>query len=138
MTMRHWVDWINVMFGVWLITSPWFLTVAGDDQPAAWSSWIVGVGIVSLAFFAMYKPAGWGDSVGIILGAWLLASPWMLGFAGAPAAAMNAVIIGVLVIGYAFWAMHINITFGDGAANDPNQRRPARIRSVGESLSRSK
>jgi hypothetical protein len=138
MTMRHWIDWINVMFGVWLITSPWFLTVAGDDKPAAWSSWIVGAGIVSLAFFAMYKPAVWGDSVGIILGAWLLASPWMLGFAGAPAAAMNAVIIGVLVIGYAFWAMRIDITFGDGPAHDTNQRRPARIRSIGESVSRSK
>jgi hypothetical protein len=114
MTMRRWVDWINVMFGLWLITSPWFLTMAGDDKPAAWSSWIVGVGIVSLAFFAMYKPAIWGDTIGVILGAWLLASPWVLGFAGAPGAAMNAVIIGVLVMGYALWAMRIDMTFDDG------------------------
>lgn len=125
MTTRRWVDWVNVMFGVWLIASPWFLTVAGDDQPAALSSWIVGAGIVSLACFAMYKPAVWGDAAGILLGAWLLASPWMLGFAGAPAAAMNAVVIGVLVICYALWAMRIDITFGDGAAYDMHQRRPA-------------
>jgi len=123
MTTRRWVDWVNVMFGVWLIASPWFLTVAGDDEPGAWSAWIVGTGIVSLAFFAMYKPAVWGDAIGIMAGAWLLASPWMLGFAAAPAAAMNAVIIGVLVICYALWAMRIDITFGDGAAYDTSSNQ---------------
>src|ERR1044072_2739156 len=35
----------------------------------------LGAVIVSLTFFVMYKPAVWGDTVGIILGAWLLASP---------------------------------------------------------------
>jgi len=89
----------------------------------AWSAWIVGTGIVSLAFFAMYKPAVWGDAIGIMAGAWLLASPWMLGFAAAPAAAMNAVIIGVLVICYALWAMRIDITFGDGAAYDTSSNQ---------------
>jgi len=125
MTTRRWVDWVNVIFGVWLIASPWLLTVAGGDKPGAWNSWIVGAGIVSLALFAMYKPAVWGDTIGILLGAWLLASPWMLGLAAAPAVAMNAVIIGVLVICYALWAMRIDITFGDGAAYDANQRRAA-------------
>jgi len=122
MTTRRWVDWVNVIFGVWLIASPWFLTVAGGDKPGAWNSWIVGAAIVSLAFFAMYKPAVWGDTIGIMVGAWLLASPWMLGLAAAPAVAMNAVIIGVLVICYALWAMRIDITFGDGTAYDANQR----------------
>jgi hypothetical protein len=118
MTTRRWVDWVNVIFGVWLIASPWLLTVAGEDEPGAWSSWIVGAGIVSLALFAMYKPAVWGDTIGIMLGAWLLASPWLLGLAAASAAAMNAVIMGVLVICYALWAMRIDITFADDAAYD--------------------
>lgn len=125
MTTRRWVDWVNVIFGVWLIASPWLLTVAGDDTPGAWSSWIVGAGIVSLAFFGMYKPAVWGDTIGILLGAWLLASPWMLGLVAAPAVAINAVIIGVLVICYALWAMRIDLTFGGGTAYDANQRRSA-------------
>jgi hypothetical protein len=113
MTTRRWVDWVNVMLGVWLIASPWLLTVAAGDWPAAWSSWSVGTGIVTLAFFAMRKPAVWGDALGIMLGAWLMVSPWMLELASASAAATNAVIIGVLVIGYALWAMRIDITSGD-------------------------
>ena len=122
MTTRRWVDWVNVMLGLWLIGSPWLLAAAGDDMPAAWSSWSVGAGIVTLALFAMYKPSVSGDFVGIIFGAGLIASPWMLGFASASTAAANAVIIGLLVVGYALWAMHIDMTFGDGAAYDAYQR----------------
>jgi hypothetical protein len=112
MTTRRWVDWVNVILGVWLIASPWLLTVAVGDRPAGWSSWSVGAGIVTLAFFAMYKPAVWGDAVGVMFGTWLIASPWMFGFASASAAATNAVIIGLLVIAYALWAMRIDITSG--------------------------
>lgn len=125
MTTRRWVDWVNVILGVWLIASPWLLTSTAGGEPNAWSSWGVGAGIVTLAVFAMYKPAVWGDSVGIILGAWLMASPWLLGFNSDPVAATNAVVIGALVIGYALWAMRIDITSQDGVAYDTHQYQPA-------------
>jgi hypothetical protein len=121
MTTRRWMDWVNVMLGVWLIASPWLLSVAPGDRPAAWSSWSVGAGIVTLALFAMYKPAVWGDAVGVLFGTWLIASPWMLGFANASTGATNTVIVGLLVIGYALWAMRIDTTSSDGAASDTHQ-----------------
>ena len=110
MTTRRWVDWVNVILGLWLITSPWLLTLAAGDGGAAWNSWSVGVGIVTLAGFAMYKPAIWGDVVGIVFGMWLIASPWMLDLSSPSPAATNVVIVGLLVIGYALWAMRIDIT----------------------------
>lgn len=125
MTMRGWVDWVNVGLGVWLIASPWLITAAAGDTAADWSSWIVGAAVVTVAFFAMYKSAIWGDAVGVMLGAWLIASPWMLGFASASAPAANAVIIGMLVICYALWAMRIDTTSGDGATYEAYQRRLA-------------
>lgn len=130
MTMRRWVDWVNVGLGVWLIVSPWLLTAAAGYTPADWSSWSVGAAIVTVAFFAMYKSAVWGDAVGVMLGAWLIASPWLLGFASASASAANAVIIGMLVICYALWAMRIDMIARDVIARDVAayrvyQRRPA-------------
>lgn len=125
MTMRRWVDWVNVGLGVWLIASPWLLTAAAADTAADRSSWCVGAVIVTVAFSAMYKFAVWGDAVGVMLGAWSIASPWMLGFASASASAANAVIIGMLVICYALWAMRIDMTSRDGAAYEAYQRRPA-------------
>lgn len=123
MKMRRWVDWVNVMLGVWLIASPWLFIAVGGYEPADWNSWSVGAVIVTLAFVAMYKPAIWGDTVGIMLGAWLMASPWLLGFDSAVAA--NAVITGMLVVVYALWAMGIDRTSGDGPAYDTDRRRPA-------------
>lgn len=135
MTTRRWVDWVNVMLGLWLIASPWLLTVAASDRPAAWSSWSVGAAIVTVAFLAMYKPAVWRDAVGVMFGAWLIASPWVLGFVGASAAATNAVIIGLLAIGYALWAMRIDITSGDPAAYDIYPRPTGMMPRVSRSLS---
>ena len=113
------------MLGVWLLTSPWLLSMAAGNTPAARSAWGVGTAIVALSLFAMYKHAVWGDALGVMFGTWLIASPWVLGFAGASVAAANVVIVGVLVVGYAIWAMRINISTGDSTAHDLHRGRPA-------------
>ena len=38
----------------------------------------MGAGLLTLAAFSMHKPAGWVESVGAVLGLWLIASPWIL------------------------------------------------------------
>lgn len=134
MPTQLWLGWVNVILGAWLITSPWLLAVAAGDGPVAWSSWSVGAGMVMLGFFAMYKPALWSYAIGIPLGAWLIASPLMLGFAGISFETANAVIIGLLVMGYALLAMRIDTIFGDGtsgnsAASD-TYRRQLKLRSA--------
>jgi len=121
MTTRRWLDWVNVILGLWLIASPRFHILGAGDSPAAWSVWSLGAGVVMLAGFSMYRPAAWADAVGVMFGMWLIASPWMLGFTNLSAAAMNAVIVGVLVVGYAFWAMRIDTT----RAVHSHDRRPA-------------
>jgi hypothetical protein len=102
------VDWVIVILGVWLITSPRVLTLAADDGAAAWSSRLVGVGLLMLAASSMHKPAVWLQPVGAVLGLWLIASPWILEITRASSAAANAVIVGLVVIGYAIWAFRID------------------------------
>ena len=46
----------------------------------------------------MFKTLQWEDWVGIGLGVWLLASPWMFGFTGESAATMNALIMGTILV----------------------------------------
>jgi hypothetical protein len=107
-TTRRWLDWVIVILGFWLITSPQVLTLAADDGLAAWSSRIVGVGLLMLAASSIHKPAVWLESVGAVLGVWLIASPWILEITRASSAAANAVIVGLLVVGYAIWAFRID------------------------------
>jgi SPW repeat len=48
---RAWEEWLNVMFGAWLIAAPWLL---GIRNPAAITNFlIVGVIVVSLAGYEL-------------------------------------------------------------------------------------
>jgi len=46
----------------------------------------------------MFKTLKWEDWVGIGLGAWLIASPWALGFSDQAAPTMNALIMGSILV----------------------------------------
>lgn len=46
----------------------------------------------------MLKSLKWEDWLGVALGAWLLASPWLLGYAEQSAAAMNALFLGTTLV----------------------------------------
>ena len=106
--MRRWITWVNVMLGVWLVAAPWLFYVTERNRAADWSSWSVGAGVVALAMITMRKRALWNDAIGVALGAWLIVSPWFLGSAGTVAA--NAVIVGLLLAGYALWAARMDRT----------------------------
>jgi hypothetical protein len=58
----------------------------------------------------MHKPAVWGSVIGFLLGMGLIASPWIFELSALSSAATNAMIVGTLVIGYAIWAMRIDLT----------------------------
>lgn len=49
----------------------------------------------------------WQDPVNAICGAWLILSPWALGFAGTTAAAWNFVVAGVLLVATALGAIFL-------------------------------
>ena len=46
----------------------------------------------------MFKALQWEDWAGIAVGAWLLASPWVLGYSDETAAAMNALVMGTILV----------------------------------------
>jgi hypothetical protein len=47
-----WEEWVNLAFGVWLVTSPWVLGFAGLAV-AMWNAVIVGVVVAALALWAL-------------------------------------------------------------------------------------
>ena len=125
MTMRRWVDWVNIILGVWLVASPWVLAEAAGGRAAAWASWSAGIAVVVLALAAMHRPTVRRDVMGIVIGTWLIASPWVLGFAAESAASTNSVIMGALVTAYACWATRIDCASGGRDEYDAQRTRPA-------------
>jgi hypothetical protein len=70
-----------------------------------WNHYVIGIAVAVLAAIALFAFAAWEEWINLALGAWLLVSPWLLGFSTSAALMWNAVIIGVLIALFAGWAL---------------------------------
>jgi hypothetical protein len=94
----------NVLAGIWLIISPWALGFAG--LPAAtWNTGVLGIAILILGAIRLGTVGTQGLSwVNLLLGIWLIISPFVLQFTGSTNGMWNAVIVGILVGLFSLWA----------------------------------
>jgi SPW repeat len=78
---RTWEDWIGILVGVLIGLSPWF---AGqeDNQLVVLNALIIGVLVLSLAAFELVDLHRWEEVGEIACGLWLIASPYIFGYAG--------------------------------------------------------
>lgn len=103
-TVKHWQDPVSAMVGVWLIVSPWALGFQGEMSVVA-NALAVGALLVGVALGATFVPRAWEEWTEGALGLWLIASPWLLGFAGLRVPTINAVGTGVVVALLALWVL---------------------------------
>lgn len=105
MKARRWQDWVNLLLGVWLFLSPWVLAYTTAPTIAAWNAWVLGVALVVFSAIAVSMPQMWEEVINVLIGIWMIISPWVLGFTGTRSAEANAVIVGIVAIVLAAWAM---------------------------------
>lgn len=87
-THRTWEDWLGMLLGVLIVLSPWFPTLVSheiidaDRSYAIVNALAVGIivfGLAQLEYFALQR---WEEVAGILLGLWLIASPYLFGYSG--------------------------------------------------------
>jgi hypothetical protein len=93
----------NVLLGIWLAVSPWVLDYAGQTA-AAWNASMIGLAIALVSASALLAYRKWEDWIIALLAAWLMASPYILGFGTMPAARWTHFVVGVLVAVLALWS----------------------------------
>jgi hypothetical protein len=93
---RQWEDWANLVLGIWLCVSPWVLQFAGD-QIAMQNALLVGFLLIVTEAATLVSLHVWEEWISVVLGAWLVVSPWVLGITAAVAMA-NFVIVGLVVL----------------------------------------
>ena len=106
---RRWQDWANLVLGAWLLASPWALRYTGST--AAWNAYALGAGIVVFALIAAYMPKAWEEIINMLLGVWLVVSPFALGFSATTEVALHTVVVGILATAFAIWAMSNDQSF---------------------------
>ena len=104
----NWQDLVSLVLGVWLIMSPWALAFT-DIDAALWNAVLFGAVIAIMAIMAILDFHEWEEWADMAIGLWLIASPWVLGFAVMPAGAadatLNVILVGVLTLGMAAWSL---------------------------------
>lgn len=126
-----WQDWSLLVLAGILFISPWLFGTTTQTS-SSWSAWIVGVGFVlfTLRTSVLLPPGAyanqhaheggriaWWQKVSdscqythianeqLVVGAWLIVAPWILGFAAVTAAAWPASIAGILIVVLAAWKL---------------------------------
>lgn len=100
-------DWLNLVLAVALLVSPWVIGFAVETMPA-WNAWIVGIVLGALAITALSAFAEWEEWANLVLGLWLIVSPWLLQFAANMNAMWTRVVLGALVAAVSAWALWDN------------------------------
>lgn len=112
MKKQHWQDWIVLLLGAWVFSSPWLLphgmtgeAIGGAGASAMWNLWAVGAAVALLGAAALLTFNIWEEWLALALGAWLLLSPWVLGFSDSTVLAWSAAAAGGLIVVLAGWTL---------------------------------
>jgi predicted MFS family arabinose efflux permease len=72
------IDLYNLLFGVVLFASPWVFAYVSEK--VRFDVWITGAAVVAISIAAIVAFSDWEEWFNLVLGVWLIASPWVLGF----------------------------------------------------------
>jgi hypothetical protein len=100
---KQWTDWATWLLGIWLCLSPWTLLFE-FETPALRNDVLLGALMIFVEVIELSVFRGWEEWINVALGAWLIASPWVLRIETS-AAKINFVVIGVLVVALALLEM---------------------------------
>ncbi|HZD11622.1 MAG TPA: SPW repeat protein [Candidatus Binatia bacterium] len=96
---------LNVLLGIWLLVAPFILGYSGVAA-GLWNDIIVGALVLILAGVRVWKPAHnrWLSWTNVLLGIWLAAAPFILGYSEIAAAMWNDIIVGIAIIVLGAWS----------------------------------
>ena len=115
MDRREWQEGVTILLGVWILISPMVLGFAPSQRDVTWNSWVIGVVllIVAAGRAAAQVPKVWQEAANLVLGTWLILSPWILAFAAHAPARNSTLVAGIVVAGLNLWAMLVDIDVRD-------------------------
>lgn len=109
------LDCYSALFGVFLLASPWLF--AYSSEQARIDIWVGGAAVTVLSIAAIVIFAVWEEWLNLLLGLWLVLSPWVLGFSHTRAMHVS-VGLGALVTFVAaleLWLVKFDPRYGEAA-----------------------
>ncbi len=101
----RWQDWVSLVLGIWLFFSPWILSFYSTMPAMSWNFFIVGAAFFVFGAFGLNQRSLWEEWVNLVLGIWMIVSPWVLQYAGNVTPRDDAIVIGIIVAVMSIWAL---------------------------------
>ena len=89
-------DIANIVAGLGLLLSPWYLGYAAEPH-AAPNAWMAGAAVVLIALAALFAFHPAEDWTSLAVGLWAVISPWLIGFAELSSATTAHVVAGLII-----------------------------------------
>ena len=109
------LDCYEVAFGLFLFVSPWLFAYVSEK--ARIDIWLSGAAIALIAVAAIVAFADWEEWINLLLGVWLMISPWLLGFMHTRAMHVS-ILLGAMVAFIAaleLWLVHYDASYNSDA-----------------------
>jgi hypothetical protein len=104
--IARWQDWTNVPLGCWLVVSPWQMGYTLNETATTNACGLGAVLIVFNLISACRLVDAGQEILNILLGTWLILSPYSLGFAADRGPAINALAAGAMIVVLAGWQIY--------------------------------
>ena len=73
------LDLYNLVLALFVFVSPWLFAYV--SRPARFDLWVTGIVLAVLSLAAIVAFAEWEEWLSLLLALWLVAAPWVVGFA---------------------------------------------------------
>ena len=96
-TKPRWQDAVGLLLGLWLFSSP----LRGNRPELnlfAWDDYAFGILIAVLSVVALSRPWAREAKINILIGLWLIAAPFVLGFVSHHEAMLSDIGTGVAIV----------------------------------------
>ena len=102
-THRTWEDWLGMLLGVLIVVSPWFPfqthdIVDNERSIMILNTFVIGMLVFGLAQLEYVALQRWEEVGAIVLGCWLIASPFLFGYSGDTMLQIWHAVLGGLVV----------------------------------------
>jgi hypothetical protein len=121
------LDCYAVAFGLFLFVSPWLFAYVSEKVRI--EVWAAGAAIAAISIAAVVAFSEWEEWVNLLLGAWLVISPWVIGFVHTRAMHVS-ILIGLMIAFLAaleLWITHYEPDYGSEHA----EAQGAKVTPVG-------
>ncbi len=112
------LDCYAAFFGLFLFLSPWMFAYVNERVRI--EVWASGAAIAAISIAAIIAFSDWEEWVNLLLGAWVMISPWVLGFVHTSAMHVS-IAIGAMVVFIAaleLWIVHYEPEYGSAPPQD--------------------